>query len=167
MLLRVGTDRPVSVISNGVDIEYFAPEAITKNQARVPIIVFTGAMDYFPNVDAVEYFCKDILPLVCAAMPEAQFYIVGRNPTRRVKRLSNRKQVLVTGTVSDVRPYLRNAVVAVAPFRLARGVQNKVLEALAMGLPVVGTRAIIEAIGATDHNGVRMRRRSCYPLRDT
>jgi sugar transferase (PEP-CTERM/EpsH1 system associated) len=150
------SDRPVSVISNGVDIEYFAPGAATKNQARLPIIVFTGVMDYYPNVDAVEYFCKDILSLVCAAVPATQFHIVGRNPTRRVKRISNRNQVVVTGTVPDVRPYLRKAAVAVAPFRLARGVQNKVLEALAMGLPVVGSRATIEAIGAADRDAIRI-----------
>ena len=89
-------------------------------------------------------------------MPNAQFSIVGSKPTRQVKALRRSPNVRVTGAVSDVRPYLANARVAVAPFRLARGVQNKVLEAMAMGLPVVGTSETFEGISANEADGIRI-----------
>ena len=149
-------DRPISVISNGVDLEYFSPTRTGRLQVTPPTIVFTGAMDYFPNVDAVQYFCGEVFPLVCDAVPEAKFYIVGRSPTRQVQELGNQPNVVVTGTVPDVRPYLAQATVAVAPFRLARGVQNKVLEAMATGLPVIGTSQAFEGIAATEKNGIRV-----------
>ena len=113
-------------------------------------------MDYFPNVDAVKYFCEDILPVVRREMPEVRFYIVGRNPTRQVKALSRLQNVIVTGFVTDVRPYLAMASVVVAPFRIARGVQNKILEAMAMGLPVVGTPMAFQGIQATATEGTRI-----------
>jgi glycosyltransferase involved in cell wall biosynthesis len=119
-------------------------------------MVFTGVMDYFPNVDAVQHFCEDIFPLVRRAVPESQFYIVGRNPTPQVKKLAKQRNVVVTGEVPDVRPFLSQARVAVAPFRIARGVQNKVLEAMAMELPVVGTAECFKGIKATDADGTRV-----------
>ena len=94
------SNHQVSAICNGVDIDYFFPDQVPPGQSRLPIIVFTGVMDYFPNVDAVEYFCKDIFPSICASVPQVQFQIVGRNPTRRVKMLANQSNVVVTGTVS-------------------------------------------------------------------
>jgi sugar transferase (PEP-CTERM/EpsH1 system associated) len=148
--------RPVSVISNGVDLEYFSPTGRNPPQVTSPTIVFTGVMDYFPNVDAVQYFCREIFPLVRDLVPHAQFYIVGRSPTRQVRELGNQPNVVVTGTVPDVRPYLAQATVAIAPFRLARGVQNKVLEAMAMGLPVIGTSQAFEGIAATEQDGIRI-----------
>jgi sugar transferase (PEP-CTERM/EpsH1 system associated) len=144
------------VVSNGVDLEYFLPPPDNANRAVRPIVVFTGVMDYFPNVDAVRFFCKSIFPLVRDGVPGAQFYIVGRNPTRSVRKLAQQSGVVVTGTVSDVRPYLAQAAVAVAPFRLARGLQNKVLEAMAMGLPVVGTSETFKGITATAGDGIRI-----------
>jgi glycosyltransferase involved in cell wall biosynthesis len=113
-------------------------------------------MDYFPNVDAVQYFCRDVLPLVRQSVPEARFYIVGRNPIREVKALQKSPTIIVTGTVPDIRPYLARASVSVAPLRIARGVQNKVLEAMAMGVPVVGTAETFKGIPATERNGIRM-----------
>ena len=121
-----------------------------------PALVFTGMMDYFPNVDAMNYFCHEIFPLVREVVPAVQFYIVGRNPTQQVRQLSRQPNVIVTGAVSDVRPYLVQARVAVAPLRIARGVQNKILEAMAMGLPVVGTPAALQGTWATTTDGVRM-----------
>jgi sugar transferase (PEP-CTERM/EpsH1 system associated) len=150
------SDRAVAVITNGVDLEYFFPRGNVATKISQPIIVFTGAMDYFPNVDAVQYFCHEIFPSVRRELSGARFYIVGRNPTRHVRELGKQTNVIVTGTVPDVRPYLAQATVAVAPFRLARGLQNKVLESMAMGVPVVGTTEAFKGIAATEQDGIRI-----------
>jgi sugar transferase (PEP-CTERM/EpsH1 system associated) len=146
------TERPVSIISNGVDLQYFSRSGIVATDTSQPTIIFTGVMDYFPNVDAARYFCRDIFPLVRRTMTDAHFYVVGRNPTPQVRELAKQTNVTVTGTVPDVRPYLARATVAVAPFRLARGVQNKVLESMAMGVPVVA----FKGIAATEQDGIRV-----------
>ena len=106
-------------------------------------------MDYWPNIDAVIWFVRDIFPLVRAELPAARFYIVGRDPVSAVRKLAG-ESVVVTGTVIDVRPYLRHSAVVVAPLRIARGIQNKVLEAMAMGCTVVGTEACMAAIDARE-----------------
>jgi sugar transferase (PEP-CTERM/EpsH1 system associated) len=129
---------PVAVVGNGVDLDYFRSTGTTKQPAS---IVFTGVMDYRPNVDAVIWFCNEILPVIQAAIPDANFTICGSRPVRAVMRLSNLSGVTVTGSVPDTRPYLDRAEVFVAPLRIARGVQNKLLEALAMGLPCVVSTA--------------------------
>jgi sugar transferase (PEP-CTERM/EpsH1 system associated) len=149
-------DRAVAVISNGVDLECFSPRGNVATKSSQSIIVFTGAMDYFPNVDAVQYFCHEIFPSVRRELSGARFYIVGRNPTRQVRELGKQTNVIVTGTVPDVRPYLAQAAVAVAPFRLARGLQNKVLESMAMGVPVIGTSQAFKGIAATAQDGIRI-----------
>jgi sugar transferase (PEP-CTERM/EpsH1 system associated) len=136
---------PTSVIQNGVDLDHFAPAGAS---ATDPVIVFTGAMDYYPNVDAVTWFCHRVFPRIRLEVPAAQFLIVGKNPVRQVRALGALGNVEVTGTVPDVRPFLRRAAVAVAPLRVARGVQNKVLEAMAMGLPVVASPRAHEGIEA-------------------
>jgi sugar transferase (PEP-CTERM/EpsH1 system associated) len=123
-----------AVMANGIDLDYHQPAGGPSGQ---PVVLFTGAMDYLPNVDAVRYFCDEILPLVRREVPEARFYIVGLNPTPEVQRLGSRAGVTVTGAVPDVRPYYARAGVCVAPLRLGRGIQNKVLQGMAMGLPVV------------------------------
>jgi sugar transferase (PEP-CTERM/EpsH1 system associated) len=125
-----------SVIPNGVDPEYFR----SKSPARNPnVIAFVGRMDYFPNIDGALYFVKQIFPIIRHSLSDAQLRIVGSNPARAVQELATIPGVIVTGHVPDVRPYLEDAAVAVAPLRLARGTQNKILEALAMGVPVVAT----------------------------
>lgn len=154
LLLQRVHDRRIAVISNGVDLDYFHPPAASQQLAGGRI-VFTGEMDYFPNIDAVKHFCDDILPLVRQEAPDARFYIVGRNPTREVLALGRVQNVTVTGSVPDVRPYLQSATVSVAPLRIARGVQNKVLEAMAMGVPVVGTTKAFQGIQATEGDGIR------------
>jgi sugar transferase (PEP-CTERM/EpsH1 system associated) len=134
-----------AVVSNGVDLRHFAPGAGT---AQDPTLLFTGAMDYLPNIDAVCYFCTDIFPRVRREVPEARFLIVGLNPAASVLRLSRLPGVVVTGAVPDVRPFYAQASVCVAPLRIARGVQNKVLQAMAMGLPVVATHRASAGIEA-------------------
>jgi glycosyltransferase involved in cell wall biosynthesis len=153
---RCVSERTFAVIPNGVDLEYFAPYETPVSCSHAGHVVFAGAMDYFPNVDAVRYFCTEIFPLLRQALPEARFTIVGRNPTPQVLRLGEEPQVIVTGAVPDVRPYLAQARVAVAPLRIARGVQNKILEAMAMGLPVVGTSTAFAGLQTTAADGVRV-----------
>lgn len=130
-------DGSVSVVHNGVDLAYFRPSGAPK---RPGSLVFTGVMNYAPNVDAVRWFCAEILPLVRRELPTADLTICGSSPTRAVRRLAAIPGVTVTGRVPDVRPYLDRAEVFVAPLRMARGIQNKVLEAMAIGLPVVSSR---------------------------
>jgi sugar transferase (PEP-CTERM/EpsH1 system associated) len=135
----------IRVLQNGVDLAFYDPDGDFPRLApKRPLIVFTGQMDYAPNVDAVAWFADAVLPLV----PEADLAIVGRNPSQAVKRLGARERVTVTGAIEDVRSWLAAADVAVAPLRIARGVQNKVLEAMAMGRPVVATPAAFEGIEA-------------------
>ena len=110
-------------------------------------------MDYWPNVDAVSWFAKEMLPAVVAERPRARFYIVGIQPTPAVQALAQDSRVVVTGRVPDVRPYLKHARVVVAPLRVARGIQNKVLEAMAMARPVVVSAAAagaLSGVAATD-----------------
>jgi sugar transferase (PEP-CTERM/EpsH1 system associated) len=136
--------------SNGVDTEYFSP-SVGYASPYAPgerALVFTGAMDYWPNVDAVQWFCDDVFPLLRARYPDLRFYIVGSRPAPAVQNLGQREGVTVTGTVPDVRPYIAHAAVAVAPLRIARGIQNKVLEAMAMATPVVVSPQALEGIDA-------------------
>lgn len=144
--------KKVHVVRNGVDTGYFDPGRDLENPFRPGTrnVVFTGAMDYYANVEGVRWFVESVWPAIRARKPDAQFWIVGSSPTKEVLALSSRPGVTVTGRVPDVRPYLKFADVAVAPLRLARGVQNKVLEALAMNLPVV---AAPQALQGLDHSG--------------
>ena len=113
-----------------------------------PTLIFTGAMDYHANIDGVVWFCKEIFPKIKKKEPQAQFYIVGSNPQATVKALDNINGVIVTGFVEDIRPYYQMADICVIPLRLARGVQNKVLEAMSMARPIVTTSAAIQGISA-------------------
>ena len=138
----------VHAVPNGVDCEYFDPTRGYPDPypQREVAVVFTGAMDYWPNVDAVTWFAQQVMPLL-SAHPRLRFYIVGSNPSPVVKGLAADPRVVVTGRVADVRPYLAHAAAAVAPLRVARGIQNKVLEAMAMGRPIVASPAALEGIG--------------------
>ncbi len=143
------TGAPVEALGNGVDSGYFAPlpQQASPFEADELPLVFTGAMDYWPNVDAVQWFAAEVLPQLRQRWPTLRFTIVGRAPTPSVLALAG-EGVRVTGTVPDVRPYLQHAAAVVAPLRLARGVQNKILEAMAVGRPVVAARSCVEALGA-------------------
>jgi sugar transferase (PEP-CTERM/EpsH1 system associated) len=140
----------VVTIRNGVDSDYFSPSRSFDDpfHAGERPIVFTGAMDYWPNVDAVVWFAREVLPQLTKADPSIRFYVVGMNPNVAVRALARDAATIVTGRVPDVRPYLRHARVVVAPLRVARGIQNKVLEAMAMAKPVVTTPACAAAISA-------------------
>ncbi|MFM9828221.1 MAG: TIGR03087 family PEP-CTERM/XrtA system glycosyltransferase [Sphingomonas sp.] len=141
----------VHVVENGIDTALFDPRAAFERPATEhPLVVFTGQMDYPPNVDAVSWFANDVMPLVRCRHSDARFAVVGRNPSETVRALAALPGVLVTGEVSDVRGWLAAADVVVAPLRIARGIQNKVLEAMAMARPVVASGAAAEGI---DHRG--------------
>ena len=126
----------LQALPNGVDLEFYTPGTDAGDPVR---LVFTGVMDYWPNVEGVSWFVAEVWPLIRAAFPEAQFDIVGSRPTAAVQALAHAPGVNVTGRVEDVRGFIARARVSVAPLRIARGVQNKVLEAMAMGRPVVTT----------------------------
>lgn len=140
----------VRAVRNGVDFEFFNPLASYQcpDSMGPRAMVFTGAMDYWANVDAVAWFARDVLPLVRAKIADAAFWIVGANPTGEVRALASLPGVKVTGRVPDVRPFLAHAACVVAPLRLARGVQNKVLEAMSMAKVVVTTKEAAEGIDA-------------------
>jgi polysaccharide biosynthesis protein PslH len=143
------TGLPAQVMGNGIDLEHFAPEAVPALDTLQPLIVFTGQMDYAPNVEAVVGFAQDTLLKIQNVIPDAIFAIVGRAPTAAVRALA-RPSVIVTGEVQDTRPWLAAAAVFVAPLRIARGVQNKILEAMAMGKACVVSPSAAEGIDAVD-----------------
>lgn len=136
--------------NNGVDTDYFSPGHSLDTPYREDDIalVFTGAMDYWPNVDATEWFVNEVFGKVKSRFPRAVFYIVGARPDPRVKKLVEFPGVVVTGSVPDIRPYLAHAKLAVAPLRIARGTQNKVLEAMAMAKTVIASQEAAQGVAA-------------------
>lgn len=141
--------------TQGVDSKYFDPELVFDNpyETGQKVLVFTGAMDYWPNAEAVQWFCDHVLEAVRQQVPEFLFCIVGMKPTEEVQQLNTLTGVRVTGGVPDVRPYLAHALAACLPLQLARGIQNKVLEAMAMRLPVLATSDAL--VGIVDYPGVQ------------
>lgn len=131
------------VLKNGVDLVHYRPVATPPEPGR---LVFVGVMNYYPNVEGIAWFCHAILPEVQRRVPGATLSIVGSHPTREVQELARLPGVEVTGFVDDPRTWLARAAVSVAPLRIARGIQNKVLEAMAMGLAVVGTRSATQGV---------------------
>lgn len=142
------TDR-LFVVRNGVDLEHFSP----REKIDSDTMIFTGAMDYFPNIDAVLYFHEQVFPLVKKCRPSAKFIVGGMNPSSRINALRS-EDTFVTGYVPDMREYLGRAAVCVVPLRIAKGVQNKILEAMAMGVPVVSTTAANEGIHAVNQRDI-------------
>ncbi|HWP59950.1 MAG TPA: TIGR03087 family PEP-CTERM/XrtA system glycosyltransferase [Candidatus Acidoferrales bacterium] len=150
-----GASGNILALPNGVDFDLFRLPVEADNGSRAPAsrpsakplrLIFTGTMNYFPNVDAVLHFSRRILPLIRREYPDVVFDIVGRCPTRPVRRLARSEGIRVAGEVADIREHLVRADVSVAPLRLARGVQNKILEAMAMGIPVVATPEAVEGL---------------------
>ena len=138
----------ISAVSNGIDSDYFDPHGDypTPYQDEGPVLIFTGAMDYWPNIQCVQWFVEEIFPLILPKIPNASFHIVGGNPSPQVQELANSSNIFVSGRVPDMRPYFKHADIAVVPMQIARGMQNKVLEAMAMALPTVVTPQALEGI---------------------
>jgi sugar transferase (PEP-CTERM/EpsH1 system associated) len=139
-------------VTNGVDIDFFSPQRQYSRPSFMSgshAVVFSGAMDYWPNVQAVQWFANKVMPECERQGQQLELWIVGANPTPAVRHLAVKPNIRVTGRVEDVRPYLAYAVAAVAPMRIARGIQNKILEAMAMAKPVVATPEAKEGIDAT------------------
>jgi len=147
LVRQISDTAPVWVVPNGVDTDYFKPSATRPESAR-PTVTFTGDMSYFPNEDAVVFFAREVLHLIRKSVPEVRFLIVGRNPSRTVRRLREIDGVEVTGFVPDVRAYLAQTHVAVAPFSVSAGIQNKILEAMSYCLPVVATSRTVRGLSA-------------------
>jgi hypothetical protein len=144
-LQSYGTGVASDWFPNGVDSEYFAPDG---GDYDPDLVAFVGRMDYYPNQQCMFAFCRDTLPLLKARRPGVKLAIVGADPAPAVRRLGEIEGVTVTGSVPDVRPYVRRAALTVAPLAIARGTQNKVLEAMAMGVPVVASRAAAGGVDA-------------------
>lgn len=134
----------INIVPNGVDTEYFSPQESRKTTRR---IVFSGKMSYSPNAQAAVWFGKNVFPILRASIPDVEFVIVGSGPPLQVKKLSEVPGITVTGYTEDIRPHLASASVAVAPMQIAVGIQNKVLEAMAMGIPVVTTGITSRSLG--------------------
>ncbi len=151
--LDAGRVRP---LENGIDLARFKPDADVEAEqvGEGPLLVFTGQMDYRPNIDAVAAFVHETLPLIHKVDPKVRFAIVGRAPTAEVEALANHAGVIVTGEVPDTRTWLAAADLVVAPLKLARGIQNKVLEAMAMGVPVLASPAAAQGIDAAPDDGL-------------
>ena len=149
-------------LSNGVDSDYFDPLASFPARTSPPLhsspappsatvfrLVFIGALNYHPNVDGLRWFAAEVWPTLCQRFPGITLAVVGRNPNAQVRSLDRIEGIHVIGPVDDVRPHVAAADAVVAPLRIARGIQNKVLEAMAMGKPVIATAEAVEGIEAT------------------
>ncbi len=138
---------PVTVLPNGVDLDYFVPNTPARREPAT--LVISGKMSYHANVTMTLYLCQSIMPLIWAKRPDVKLWIVGKDPTREIRALGEHPSIIVTGTVSDIRPYLQQATIAVAPLTYGVGIQNKILEALSCGTPVITTPQAISALNAT------------------
>jgi glycosyltransferase involved in cell wall biosynthesis len=145
-MLALAPGCAITVVPTGVDTEKYQPAPSVSGNP--PLIVFTGSMDWEPNIDAVDYFCRDIFPSVLAAFPDARFQIVGRNPHSRVRKLAS-SSVEVTGTIPSVAEYLRNATVVIVPLRIGGGTRLKIFEAMAMRKAMVSTSIGAEGLDVT------------------
>ena len=150
-LLGLAPAATIGVVPNGVDTAYFSGMAMASDRVgalafSAPTLVFSGTLDFRPNVDAVTWFVREVLPYVRARQPDVRLLVVGKRPAPALRRLADEGALLLTGEVSDVRPYLAGAAVYVVPMRIGGGVRLKLLEALALELPVVSTRMGAEGL---------------------
>jgi len=152
-LAEIAGPVPSAVVRNGVDLDYFTPAAAEYDP---DCICFVGRMDYYPNEEAMLRFCETVWPRIRAQRPSAQLAIVGAAPTPAVRALAAQEGVTVTGTVEDVRPFLRRAALTVVPLAIARGTQNKILESMAMGVPVVASPIAARGVEAEPDTHLRV-----------
>ncbi len=136
---HVDSKAPIMVVANGVDLEYFHPSSAPDARAEEPTVIFCGAMDYSPNVDALRWFFESIHEKLLQRLPEVRILIVGKNPIAEVQAYRSLPGVTVTGGVPDVRPYYRRAWLQMVPLRIGGGTRLKIVESLAIGTPVVST----------------------------
>lgn len=147
-LIALGEEsQHIKVVPNGVDTEYFTPLASAREKDS---LVFCAKLDYYPNAHAIINFCREVLPLLWERRPQVRLTIAGNNPPQSVRNLAADERITVTGYVPDIRPYLGKASVALAPLQVAAGMQNKVLESLAMGTPVVATPGSCRSLQVED-----------------
>ncbi|WP_395741438.1 glycosyltransferase [Prosthecobacter sp.] len=136
---EVSTKLPVQVVTNGVDLDYFSPQSADVSRDASPTILYCGAMDYMPNVDALSWYFAEIHPRLKKQVPDLKVLIVGKSPTDEVKAHASLPDVTVTGGVDDVRPYYRRAWAHIVPLRIGGGTRLKIPESMAMGTPVIST----------------------------
>jgi len=156
------------VLPNGVDVEHFTSRGDDRREAKT--LIFTGVMDYEPNVEGILWFLRGCWPKIRKQHPDAKLLVVGSRPVASIKALHGKSGVEVTGRVPETPPYFDRASIALAPIHLARGVQNKVLEAMSMGLPVIATpqaaQGVGEASGLIVHENAREFSESVLELLD-
>ena len=150
LLSELGCDAPVTVVPNGISTHLYQRPDTDPVELQKPALIFTGKMDYRPNVDAVLWFAEEILPLIRQALPEAHFYIVGQAPHARLDVLRGQAGITLTGLVPEVLPYLQAASVFVVPLRMGSGTRLKVLQAMAVGCPIVSTSIGAQGLAVTD-----------------
>ncbi|MBW8191642.1 TIGR03087 family PEP-CTERM/XrtA system glycosyltransferase [Neiella marina] len=150
-LSNISSHSRIHAVSNGVDLAFFDPQLVSSSSRTntAPTVVFTGAMDYWANIDAVRWFVKHVWPYVTKQIKDARLLVVGSNPSDKIRELDAFPNIEVTGKVDDIRSYIQSGWVSIAPMRIARGVQNKVLEAMAMEIPVVATSLAMEGLVTT------------------
>jgi glycosyltransferase involved in cell wall biosynthesis len=146
------TPAPISVLPNGVDQEYFKPNPDIPKEPET--LVFSGKMSYHANISMVKYLVNEIMPLIWLRRPHVRLLVVGKDPSPEIKRMAENPLIEVTGTVPDIRPFLWKSTIAVAPLVYGAGIQNKILEAMAVGLPVVTTSKALLSLGAAPGRNV-------------
>ncbi len=150
LLRDLGTNTPVAVVSNGISTAHYKDRTGQAVDLQHPALVFTGKMDYRPNVDAVLWFAQEILPYIRQDLPDAHFYVVGQSPHARLDVLHGQPGISITGLVPEILPYLQAASIFVVPLRMGSGTRLKVLEAMAVGCPIVSTRIGAQGLTVTD-----------------
>ena len=141
----------IEIIPNGVDVTHYQPNVSSEAPAH---LIYIGSMDWYPNEDAVGFFADEVLPRIQESIPDVRFSIVGGNPSARVQKLAERKGVIVTGRVPEIKPYFAEATVFVVPLRIGSGTRLKILEALAMGKAIVSTSVGAEGLDLKDREEI-------------
>jgi len=150
---RISKDVPVAVIGNGVDLDFFRPDAVPDPRAEKPTVLFCGAMDYVPNTNGLEWFFKHVFDDLKKQVPDLELLLVGRSPTEQVKAYGNKPGVTVTGGVPDVRPYYRRSWMQIVPLLIGGGTRLKIVESMAIGTPVISTTIGAQGLGVRhDHD---------------